>query len=309
MTRFAVLALASLCLLSLSSCFEDTYEVAESEVLLRYLPERDELLVLEIEHGIEQGHKSEDPVRLATDALRGIVEGKRVYPASGEWMATDLDEIVLSTNGLTEQEQADLVGFTSALHVEDRGLYLEGPDRLSLFRLTRIERFRRVLEIVSRSFNRECNSHPRQTLPPEPEFPLFDEPSRELFRSAIAKDHGWLSIREGAIVLDVPMTSANAARCLAWIAGEGSNADKARDELTIYREASSVVAAEGHTLLRYCEPSRPVPRFTYHSEDADSSRKLITVLQKDGFELGGSDAPLRALARLQAPPAGDVQPK
>jgi len=301
------IALAALALMPLCACFKNTYEVAETEVLLRYLPEQDELLILEVEHGIQEGGVSPQPVQAAADALRGIAEGKRVYPASGDWFATDLDELLRRANEptekeLTEKERADLLEFASTVHVEEHGLYVDGERGLSLYRLTRLEHFRDVARIASDFTNRSFRKDGGNGLPSVPGFPFFDEPSRELFRSAITDDHAWLSIQNGALVLDIPMTSASAARCLAWIAGAGRKPTDSADELVFYQQASSVEVVDGHARLRFGEASKHVPRFTYHSEGAESSAALLALLRKDGIELGGSDAPKKALAKLEPPP-------
>ncbi len=314
MTRFAALAFAALSLLSLPSCFESTYEPAESEVLLRFLPEKDELLLLELEHGIKEGGKSPEPMRAAADALRGIAEGKRVYPASGDFFATDLDELLKragepAEKEVTGQERADLLEFANTVHVEDHGLYLDGERGLSLYRLTRLEHFRRVLEITSQFVNRSFRKDGENALPPDPGFPLYDEASRELFRAAVAKDHPWVGIQGAAIVFDMPMTSASAARCLAWIAGEGRTPDDWADEVLFFQQVSAIEISAGHARLSFGEASSPATRFTYHAKNAGSSQKLIDMLRKDGVTLGASDAPRKALAKLEPPPPGGAKPK
>jgi hypothetical protein len=300
MKSLASLALASLSLVSLSSCFEDTYKVAESEVLVRYLPEKDELLVLEIEHGIEEGGKTPDPMNAAADGLRAIAKGERVYPASGNWFAADFDELLRragepTEKEVTEKERADLTEFVAAVHVEDHGLYLDGERGL--------EHFRRVAQIASDFINRSFRKDGANALPAVPGFPFFDEASREMFRSAIAGDHAWLSTQKDAVVLDLPMTSVSAARCLAWVAGEGRAPNESADELLFYQQASSIEVVEGHARLRFGEASRPVARFDYHSTGAESSAPLIAWLRKTGVELGGSEAPKKALAWFEAAPA------
>ena len=274
---------------------------------MRYLPEQDEMLVLEIEHSIEEGGKTPEPLRAAADALRGIAEGKRVYPASGDWFATELDELLRRASEptekqVTQKERADLLEFAGAVHVEDHGLYLDGERGLSLYRLTRLEHFRRLAQIASDFANRSFRSDGGSPLPSVPGFPFFDEPSRELFRSAIAKDHAWLSIQRDAVVLDMPMTSASAARCLAWIAGEGRTPSDPADELVFYQQVSSIEVIDGHARLRFGEASRPVPRFVYHSKGSGSSAPLVSMLRKQGVELAGSDAPMKALAKLEPAP-------
>ena len=302
------IALAALALLPVCSCFTNTYEVAETEVLVRYVPEQDELLILEIEHGIEEGGKSPDPRRIAADALHGIADGKKIYPGSGEWLAVDFDELAKraqdpADTSATAAEKSDLLEFVKTIHVEDRGLYVDEEHGLSLFRLTRLGHFRRVIEITNDFLNRSFRKDGAKMLPTEPEFPLFDEASRELFRSAVNKGHSWLSIQDGGVVLDVPMTSASAARCLAWLLREASEEEERADELRVYRQASSLEVADGHVRLKFGGEDKPVVRFTYHSKNAGSSADLIELLRADRVALGKADAPDAALAKLRGAPA------
>jgi hypothetical protein len=319
MSRFLALVLAPLSLLALPGCFRNTYNVRHSEVLFRYVPSADSLLVLEVEHGIEEGDKSPEFARKAADALRGIAEGKRIYPASGEWLTLDLDDAVARADeamrapakaeDVTEQELSEFHEFVDALHVEDHGLFIEDGSHLSLFRLTRLEHLGRMLEIASAFFNRSCVKEGENGLPATAEFPFFDDASRELFRSAIAKDHAWLSAENGAIVLDVPMTGVSAARCLAWIVGDRGAPKPSSEALALYRQVSSLEIADGHVRLKFGDGPKQVVRFTYHTTDEDSGTALIALLEKDGVKLGGNDAADGAFAKLMAPPADAAPPK
>jgi len=303
------IALAALALLPLCSCFSNTYEVAETEVLIRYLPEQDELLVLEIEHGIGVSDPTPERTRKAAEALRGIAGGKRIYPASGTWFAVDIDELMQRARAdepteheVTEPERAELLEFIQTIHVEDHGMYLDEERGLSLFRLTRLQHIKRVIEITNAYLNRQMRENPDQFLSPEPEFPFFDAASRELFRSAVAKNHAWLSIQERAVVLDMPMTNASAARCLAWIASEFPESKDRPDELMAFQQLSSLEVTGGHVRLQFGGAAKPIVRFTYRSEHNGSSARLFALVMEGGAKLGGGTAPDAALAKVRGVP-------
>jgi hypothetical protein len=312
MARFAAIALASLSSLTLTACFENTYDVSESKLLLRYLPAEDALLILEVEHGIQEGGKSPDPVQPAAVALRGIADGARVFPASGEWIATDFDELVrdsANNSDMTDQDRAELRELRDAIHVQDRGLFLEDETTLSLFRLTRLEHLGRMFEIFNGGYNRKLQKPSETERPFEPGFPIFDEESWKMFRSEVAQNHAWLALKDNAIVLEMPMTSANAARCLATIARDCPKDENSEALAQLAEQVSGLEITGLHARLRFGEKPREVLRFTYHSRHAGSGEDLIARLKSLGVKLGGADAARQALAKVEGPPPAPLAPK
>jgi hypothetical protein len=182
-------------------------------------------------------------------------------------------------------------------------LFLDGQGRLSLFRLTRVERFERVLVLVNEWFNREEREHDDEERAFRPDFPIFDEASWKLVRDAIATGHRWLSVEDGAIVLDVPMTESSAARCLAEIVSE-SRTSEDPTALQFFEQLTSVSVRDGHARLRFCGEPRPVLRFAADSDHADYDDALKRRLVELGVALGGPDAPARARARIEETAAG-----
>jgi len=297
--RFLVPVLTFLAASSVGGCFTDTFKVAESEVLIRYLPESDEFLLLEIEHGIAVGDEKDDPIAKSVAMLQDLHRGKRIYPASGSWFATDFDEHKGHADGLAEEEAKDFADFLDGLQVAEHGLYLEALDKLSYFRLTRLKHGKHQLEIINRFVTRGSRKDPDSGLSSVPNFPFYDEESREAFRKAVADGHSWLSLVDGTVVLDVPMTAASAAQCLGEIACDERGEREKADARAMLGELSGIEVSGGHVRLKFGGASHPLVRFSYHSERARQDGALIGPLLQAKVVLGAPSAPDAALAKVR----------
>jgi len=101
-----------------------------------------------------------------------------------------------------------------------------------------------------------------------------------------------LSIEGDSLVLDVPMTSANAARCLShFVSEDTATADETQQ---FFAQVSSLEVSGGHTRLRFLGEGRPVARFFAKSEDAKYDSELKSSLRSLGVELLGPEAAERA---------------
>ncbi len=290
------LALAtSVLILAATSC-ESAYHFEREELLFRYTPKDDSLLVLEVEHGISGKPET------AADALESGVKGRRLYPAEGGFINIDLDKTDTSVEPGKEQEHADLLEFAHSVQVVDARVFLDDQGRLSFLRLTRLSKFRRMLELVNAQMNRDHAGEGDPAKPFEPRYPIFDEATRDLFKAAWSSGHAWLRIEGEAFVLDAPMTGSNAARCLDWLARE---ADRTRveEEPDWIGQMTSLEIAKGHALLRYGEAPKQVIRFEVKEkhEPADSA-PIQAALKERGVAVGDWSALSVAQAKLGLPP-------
>ncbi len=301
MCRLVASILAALALLTATSC--SSYRSTESETLVRFVPKDNVLLLLEIEHGIEAEGDSPAAIQIAVGALRAAHGGARIYPPGGGLLTLDFDKV---EDGMEAERAAAFRELADAVHVEDRGLFLDEQGRLSFFRLTRVERFDRVLVLVNEWFNREAGGTDKDARPFRPEFPIYDEASWKLVRAAIGSGHRWLSVEGDAIVLDIPMTEASAALCLAELVSE-SRKDKDLTALQFFEQLTSLEVRDGHARLRFCGEPKPVLRFSYLSKQQDYDDAVERRLVELGVALGGPDATARARAKLETVVAG--QPK
>jgi hypothetical protein len=303
MCRLVAPICAALALLTASAC--SSYRSTESETLARFLPKENALLVFELEHGIQSEVDGPAAVEIAVGALRRAGNGARIYPPGGGLITLDFDE-----DGEAESMEAERAAafreFAHSVHVVDRGLFVDGQGRLSFFRLTRLERFDRLLELVNEWINREENGREMDARPFRPEFPVFDEASWKLVRAAVGSGHAWLAVDADAIVLDIPMTEANAAQCLAEVVSESRKADDPTP-LQFFEQLSGIAVGAGRARLRFCGEPKPVLRFTSRAQDQDYDDAVQRRLVELGVELGGPDASARARAQVEG--AEPVRPK
>jgi hypothetical protein len=87
----------------------------------------------------------------------------------------------------------------------------------------RLENVQRVLEIVNAVYNRNTLADEKARASSRPAS-RTSTPRPTSFKpnAALKHDHAWLGIQDGALVLDLPMTSTNAARCVACARGRGA---------------------------------------------------------------------------------------
>lgn len=237
--------------LALGAC-TSRHQVAEYELHVRYVAETDCLMLAEVEHGIASN--APEP---AVDGLRSVLAGRRVYPPEGGWISLDLDDLPTPVSDGEPAALRDLREFAGAVHVERSFLCVDEQGRLSLFRTTRVDHFRRQLEIVDAWWNRERAKD--APAPFAPTFPFLDRESNEMSRSAFASGHPWLSIDGDAVVLDVPMTSGNAARCLSVVAGAGGKVDPGLSQLL--EQVTRLEVRDGHVRLAFGPEAPHVFRF------------------------------------------------
>lgn len=304
MCRLVAPILSAFALVAVSACA--SFRSTESETLVRFLPQDNALLVLELQHGIESEGDSPAAVQLAIDALCAVDRGARIYPPGGGLVNIDFDSI--DEGSAPDAARLDaLREFADAVHVEDRGLFLDEQGRLSFFRLTRLENFDRLIVIVNEWINREVSEPEKGERPFRPDFPIFDEASWKLVQDAARSRHSWLGLENNGIVLDVPMTEANAALCLSEIVSEGRKSEDDAVALQFFEQLSGVSIGGGHARLRFCGGFKPVLRFVDRARNQDYDDSVKRRLVELGVELGGPDAPARARATLEAPTPG--QPK
>lgn len=307
MNRLIVLLFSVLALSCASAC--SSYQVAESSMRVRYVSEEDVLLVLEVQVGLASRAEDQHSLGEAAESLRKATAGGRVYPPQGGLPAFDFDDDP-SPERRAEPWYLDLLELRKLVRVERSRVLLDEEGRLCFVRLTRVHEFRRFLGIVNTMFNRELQEH-ESNKPTGSEFPAFDEPTAAAMRAAIERNHPWLSIQDGAFVLDLPMTQANAARCLAWLTRESA---KTNDQswLVILAALSSVEIAGDHARLRFGEAPKRTIEFDWM--DGDVSGKdpaLQAALARHGIELGDARTGDEVLALFDAKPESGAsrQPK
>jgi hypothetical protein len=286
MTNWTACILALLGALPLAAC--DNFQPIEEEHLLRCLPEEDALLYLEIDQGIYAANPAE-----AADVLLAAVAGKRIFPASGGLFACDLEGELESTDDF----DPELHRLLADVRVEDSGLYLDADGRLCFYRLAKFGHLRRMLEILNAWLNREYLAQSQEG-GFEPEFPVLDAETAEAWQEAARKDHIWLKMDGHALLLDLPMSASSAARCLAWISGEESNADR-NFAARIFEQATRLEISGGHARLWFGEEPRRTLRFASRNEAHSYVPNVLSELKARDAELGPPHASERARERVE----------
>ncbi len=298
--RLLVLLASFLALFCGASC--SSYRIEEGGLSFRYLPREDALIVLEFEGGIHtDGSGAEAAKDLAT-----AVSGRRVYPPEGGLIRLDLDKEPEPAKPGEEQERADLVELAACVRVLEAHVF-EREGKLCFVRVSRIDRFRHVLEIVNAFINREHLRQASASTRFTPDFPVFDELTRDMIHTAAAGGHAWLSAEAEAIVLDVPMTSANAARCLGWIEEQArTHGDK---QPSVFDQVTSLEVAHSRVLLRFGQAPHPVVRISFRDDDQPGKDESIRAeLKTLGVPIERPEVLAKAEDLLVAPPLDPSAP-
>lgn len=292
-SRALLFVVASLALF-LGACSSYGYE--EGGFALRYLPREDALIVLEFQRGIHAENNAAD----AAGALDAVLHRKRVYPPEGGLIRLDLDREPEPAKPGEEQERADLVELASSVRVVAARVF-DQEGKLCFARVSRIDHFRRVLQLVNAWISREHLRSLESQQGFRPEFPVFDELTRDSLRSAAASAHPWFSTEAEAIVLDVPMTAANAARCLGWVEQRGRE-QRSRNDPNFLDQVTSLEVANGRALLRFGQAPHFVTRFSFQDEAPGKDEPIRQQLKALGLAVG-SEAELQELEQLLLAPA------
>lgn len=296
-------SLATLC-----GCSSD-YEVSRQEVCLRLRAKEDALSILEVQSGITAGKDEAE----ALNALGAVLAGAKRYPPERGFLSLDLDAEDIDTTIESETERAAFREFAANVNVSETHVFLDDRGQLCFARHTRIERLHRMLEIVNAWLNRNLlEDHAREDAgqrEPSADFPVFDAETRASIRAAATAGHAWLSLRDDALVLDVPMSEANAARCLAAVAG--GKLDEFESQLLA--QASSLSLCAGHALLRFGEPSHPLVRFESDLKQAPTEaqvdERLLIDLRNSGCLILKAPDLARMRREFEVPAPPDTSPK
>lgn len=288
----------------LAAACTTAYDVAQHEVHVRILPGEDAALVLEIERGLSTTPKRQQE---ALRALQSALAGGKRFPPEGGLLTFDFDEVVLEEE--SAEERAGREQLSAAIHVQEVRLFRDERHRLCFARSTRIAPLSRVLaainSVVSFDVNGDRARSNRFKTPFQPEFPVYDLATREAVWKAAESGHAWLSVRDGALVLDVPMTEANAGKCLVKLLEEARD----HEDSTILSQVSSLQVADGHALLRFGEAHHPCMTFAFPAQEGPIDEVLVESLRAQGLVLWREDALERMMEELENASASEPTPR
>lgn len=301
MTRLAALILFVLGWFSIGCTTH--YDVAEHAVQLRLSADGKALLILEVERGI-----ATDPKRSASalHALERALQGGKCFPPEQGFPSIDFDR----ANGedsedFTEEELAASRELAANVTIQAVHVFRDDRKALCFARLTRVDDLERSFAIVNAWLNRVLSRSRDRETAFEAQFPIYDEATWNSVGRSMRSGHAWFSVRDGAIVLDIPMTESNAARCLKAI----SEREIDDSMFAVLRQMSSLRVADGHALLRFSEPNQPILRFASKPEQGPVDESLQSALRAQGVLIRGPEDLARMIASFEAPAKVDGEPK
>ncbi len=216
--RIAALALA---VGALNSCLVfpgPDFVALREEHFVRIDAAHDVVDWISIEHDLVRGSES-------AGALRGVLAGRRVFPSGGGWISLDLEKLSQGNDGrqptepldeATEEESAAakrIRELAPGVGIVEVALGLEAKGSLALWRRTRIEHASEWLKLLADEELRvESERHGMLDT-----FPVFDARTLELALLAQESGERFWKFRDDSLVFEMPMTPANAARCVARI--------------------------------------------------------------------------------------------
>jgi hypothetical protein len=302
------LALASLALgLLLASC-SSKFSYVGTECDVHYDAEADQLVVLEIEHGIYVG--TTDKVGDALRTLDRAASGARVIPPDEGFIHVDLDacEEKLRTGGSRPATAAELraANYFPNIKVTQSGLFLDDAGQLSLYRMWTLSNFKAAIEVVNDTINATLTEHAGEPAAFVPNFPVYDEATRDLQSARAKSGAAWLSIDKSALVLDLPMTRNSAARALAQLI-ENPSGPQVSGCAPILAHLSSLEIKDDRAILRFDFAVEPWMHFESWGDRGKYGPILLNALDRNEMRIDETASEKRLREKIGAP--APVRPK
>jgi hypothetical protein len=272
----------SLCALSLASCSD--YFMESSSWWLRYHPEENEAVYVEIQDSVYTSDAGVDP-------LRKLVNGWRRYPPEGGLFAIDFDAEI---DGGEAPEGIDLEEVKSVADslreqvvVLEAGLYRFGTSNLGFFRVTKIKDMAAFLHGANYLLNTILNVEWRDgQLGSKLENLELSEETMDRWMERTEKREPWLTFAEKTFLLHVPMTEREATGFLREVIKE---ADDFHPDAWFMRALTGIRIAEEGLTLSFSPGGQRFESTESFEGDGDHSTvkgydKLFEALQADpGF--------------------------
>lgn len=220
--RFLALAL-------LSACAPIRFSV--QEVLLRHDPSADTLDVLILYDGVQVAPQNEDKDEMAVAqrfVTRVTVGGRELMLV--DWpFHFDLDDIQKDASDDVHDEkdpwtswQREGLECLGTIRVVSSGFYAGDQGRPSAHQRFRIEKASRLIGLIDRSLPIWIDEYVHAGSL-EKELPFLDAKSRDAWVELAKHRTRWFALRDGAIEIDLPMTSESAVKLLATVFEEGAD--------------------------------------------------------------------------------------
>ncbi len=251
----------SLCALSLASCSD--YSSQSSSWWLRYHPEKNEAVYVEIQDSVTADKTAAEP-------LRGLVAGRRRYPPEGGLIAFDLDEEIDWSDAPEvadrEKLQAAIDSLKDQAVVTEAGLYRIGTTGLGFFRVTQIKDLTVFLSDINYLANVIFHEQWKDN-PPKSNWEHLElsEETKDRWVERAEKREPWLTQSGATFSLDIPMTEREAAGLVKAVI---EDADDFPPDAWFMRALTGVRIADGSLTLSFSPPGQ---RFESSDVDGDDT--------------------------------------
>ena len=261
--------LALLVALVSTSCFPSAkFATKERDAALRYIPESDELLLLEVLRDIRIKEEK-------FTALEAVVNGERTYPPEGGFPAMMLEE------GLEEHQEEEeariregreqtpdeafkekALGVADKIEVLDAGLF-DQDGELCFYRLSRMKDANALCALINEAINfqlRESLERAEQRAKESGEevgrIDFFDvilsAETCARWEERAASNGVWFTLGGRGCSVDLPLKSAEAAGVVRFLL---ENAEEDEEYYQLYRFISDLVITESQVKIDFQPPA------------------------------------------------------
>ena len=197
----------ALCAFTLASCADCSSR--SSSWWLRYHPEKNEAVYVEILDDLTAGADAAEP-------LRKLVGGWRRYPPEGGLLVFDLDEEPdwedVSRETEAEKLREILASLRREVVVTDTGLFRVGSDGVGFYRVTHIKDLSAFLKNANEMLNIFLHEGwMSEGIEMSWEHFEIGEETKARWMERASKREPWLALRGRTFLLDIPMTEHEAA--------------------------------------------------------------------------------------------------
>lgn len=252
------------------------------DVILKQDQKHDVLDVLILYNDIENGEDTSRPnAESETDwFVSKVISGKREFMLFDWPFQVDLDELsqVHDQSPLWGDWRREGVELLRGISVERSGFFRSEKGRPSLFQHFRIRNASHLIALLDQSLRLsiqesiELGTFEKST-------PWLDKRTRELLTNLVMKKNRWLTLQDGVLTAEFPMTSQSAARVFAEVMRDsGSHKEDGRILNCLAARISEVSVAGDSTRLSWGTKDSPM-KFHFETEGPYDSSLAESIIQ------------------------------
>lgn len=283
-----------------SSACRAALDKSREEFHLRFVAAEDAFELVELQYGIDMG----DDVQNTRKQLDAAFQGAREFPIDGGFITFDVDAWVLHAREKGPDQRTKhehrLLELEGAIRVAQSEFFEDHEGRLGLLRRWRIVRGTEVVRLLDDWFRDSMRKRPPVFAPNAPGFPAYDRETEELWRRRLDSEDRILDVRDGTIVLDLPMSARGAAR---WTIDLLDQKDEVMAELL--RAMTSFEIGDGRMKLTFGSDTGVWTRWLGKDDGRAECPKIRALIASLGHPIHPLDAvaAARIIGLERLPPA------